>query len=447
MAKRYDVIVVGAGVAGFLAAKAAGENGLEVALLEKNPDPTKRTRACGETLVSMAEYWMGNIVGFNTRDKRIFFSSDGFSFKYDGPYQNLYGMRTYTPNGHKIVFGNLEEQRKKGDYGRVGISFDKEIMFRCMLEEVKACSVDVFPGINVEKVTSTADSVTAEGSGKSFEGKYLIATDGTNSRVAQVTGFNKDRTYYCNLYAISYYISGVEPPEPNVVVNTTVYPKGGGVQCFVFPQATEGIYNMIVLSADPRIDLEAASEYVMKEAFCAPWFKNAKKVRSFSANENCYSPIIEPYKDRVLLAGDAAATQEVENPGAMISGWKAGQAISTAVQEENLGLEVTGISQYINWWKEAYINAYPYELYIKAFSAPLVLTTADDVNYVYSFIKEPMPACWHPYTPGLYSQQAMAKALPIIQQERPDIIQKLQRRNLPPTEIYAEVAKLSKPEL
>jgi len=144
-------------------------------------------------------------------------------------------------------------------------------------------------------------------------------------------------------------------------------------------------------------------------------------------------------------SGDSLSCLPAANPGAMISGWKAGQAISTAVQEENLGLEVTGVSQYINWWKEAYINAYPYEFYIKAFSGPLILTTADDVNYVYSFIKETLPACWHPYTPGVYVGQAMAKVMPIIQRERPDILQKLQRRNLPPTEIYAEVAKLSKP--
>jgi flavin-dependent dehydrogenase len=447
MAKRYDAIVVGAGVAGFLAAKAAGENGLEVALLEKNLDPTRRTRACGESLVSMAEYWFGNIVGFNTRDKRIFFSSDGFSFKYDGPYQNLYGMRIYAPNGHKIELGDLEEQRKKGDHGRVGISFDKEIMFRCLLEEVKSCSVDVFPGINVQKVTSTADSITAEGSGQSFEGRYLIAADGTNSRVARVMGMNEGRTYYCNLHALSYHMSGVESPEPNVVVSTIVYTKEGAAQCFMFPQAAEGIHNILVISVNPKLDLETAFDYLMKEAFCAPWFKNAKKLRSFSANENCYSPIVEPYKDRVLITGDVGATQEVENPGAMVSGWKAGQAITTAVQEENLGLEVTGIAQYTNWWKEIYINYYDQELYIKAFSMPLILTAAEDVNYVYSFIKETMPACWHPYTPGVYVGQAMAKALPTIQQERPDIIQKLQRRSLPPTEIYAEVAKISKPVL
>ena len=48
MAKRYDVIVVGAGPAGFLAAKTAGENGLDVAILERKSDPRQLTRACGE---------------------------------------------------------------------------------------------------------------------------------------------------------------------------------------------------------------------------------------------------------------------------------------------------------------------------------------------------------------------------------------------------------------
>ncbi len=447
MAKRYDVIVVGAGLAGFLAAKAAGENGLEVALLEKNPDPIQHTRACGETIGSMNDYYFGNITGYNSRDKRLFFSFDGFSFKYDGPYQDIYGLRLYIPNGHKIVVGDLEEQRKKGDYGRVGISFDKDIMFRCLLEEVKACSVDVFPGINVQTVTTTADSVTAEGSGKSFEGRYLIAADGTNSRVTQVMGMNEDRTYYCNIYAISYYISDMELPEPNVILRVVDFVKERGAEIYVMPHANKGINNILLISADPRVDLEMTGDYFMKEAFCAPWFKNAKKLRAFSANESCYSPIIEPYKDRVLVAGDVGSTQELENQGAMITGWKAGQAISTAVQEEKLGLEVTGIAQYTKWWKETYIDYYDQEGYMKAFSHGLILTTEEEVNYVYSLMKETLPACWQPYTLGGYLRQAMAKVMPTIQQERPDILQKLKRGGSPPAEIYAELAKLSKPIL
>jgi len=444
MAKKYDVVVVGAGPAGFLAARAAGENGLEVALLEKNPDPTKRTRSCGETIGSMNEYYFGNITGHNARDKRIFFSSDGFSFKYDGPYQYLYGARLYVPSGHRVVIGDLEEQKKKGDFGKVAISFDKDIMLRCMLEEVKACGVDVFPGINVQKVTSTADSVTAEGSGQSFEGRYLIAADGCNSRVAEVMGFNIDRTYYCNLFAISYYMSGVELPEPNVIINIAGFVKGRGCSCYIMPHATEDVHNVTLLSADPRVDLEEACTHFMTKAFCAPWFKNAKKLRAFSANENCYSPIIEPYKDRVLVTGDVGSTQELEHQGAMITGWKAGHAIATAIQEENLGLEVTAISQYADWWKEAYVNRYDQEGYMKAFTHGLILTEEEEVNYVYGLVKEPIPAAWHPYTLGGYLRQAMANVLPTIMQERPDIIQKLQRGGLPITEIYAEVAKLSK---
>ena len=55
----------------------------------------------------------------------------------------------------------------------------------------------------------------------------------------------------------------------------------------------------------------------------------------------------------------------------MLSGCKAGHAISTAVQEKNLGLETTGISHYVNWWKEDYINVGNYVDMMKNY--PLML--------------------------------------------------------------------------
>jgi flavin-dependent dehydrogenase len=447
MAKKYDVIVVGAGPAGLLAAKAAGENGLDVALLEKKADPTQLTRACGQTLISMNEYFFGNIVQYNARDKRICFIPDGFSFKYDGPYMNLYNLVRYTPNGHKIEFGDYDKQKEKGDYGRVGLSFDKEILFQCLLDELKACSVDVFPGINVQQVNNINDGVRVEGSGQSFEGSYIIAADGVNSKIAEVAGFNKDRYYFCNLNCLSYYISGVEPPKPDQVVLIPGFNEQGAFRCYLLPRYTRGEYNLIVISVDPRVKLDTAAEYCINEAFCSPWFKNATKLKTFSAVCNCYSPIIEPYKDRVLVAGDVGSTQELELIGALISGWKAGQALSTAVQEEKLGIKLNGVSQYTNWWKETYIEPGCPEMYMTGMCTPYILSTAEDMNYVYGLINEPVPACWNPYTAANAIRQSMAKAIAIAQKERPDIAQKLERRRLPAKELLTEITKISKPVL
>jgi hypothetical protein len=261
-------------------------------------------------------------------------------------------------------------------------------------------------------------------------------------------GFNKDRTYYWNARAIGYYMSGLEIPDPHdVMVMTSVFQQGGEATLYVAPRPTEGEYNIMVASIDPRVDLEMAFDYFMNKAFCAPWFKKAKKSTVMSAVLSCYSPIIEPYRDRVLIAGDVGAQIELENQGAMLSGWKAGQAVSTAVQEKNLGLENTGISQYVNWWKGAYSNFYDPETHFAGVSLLYTLTT-EELEYFYGLVKETMPALWAPAgTPqGKAVSQAIAKATANLQQERPDIFQKLQRqRSLPKKELMAELTKISKP--
>jgi hypothetical protein len=46
-----------------------------------------------------------------------------------------------------------------------------------------------------------------------------------------------------------------------------------------------------------------------------------------------YGPIVHPFKDNVIFAGDAGWCQEAEMSGAVMCGWKAGNTISYAMQE------------------------------------------------------------------------------------------------------------------
>jgi flavin-dependent dehydrogenase len=55
MNKSFDLIVIGAGPTGLMAAKVAGENGLRVVLIEKKPAIPEMQRACGVMHVLMAE--------------------------------------------------------------------------------------------------------------------------------------------------------------------------------------------------------------------------------------------------------------------------------------------------------------------------------------------------------------------------------------------------------
>jgi flavin-dependent dehydrogenase len=78
----YDVLVVGAGPAGLMAAKTAGENGLRVALLERKEHIVDINRACTMMVLVLNEYIFGERITFNTRDGRLCFPVNGFSVRY-----------------------------------------------------------------------------------------------------------------------------------------------------------------------------------------------------------------------------------------------------------------------------------------------------------------------------------------------------------------------------
>ncbi len=83
---------------------------------------------------------------------------------------------------------------------------------------------------------------------------------------------------------------------------------------------------------------------------------------------------------------------------------------------------------------------------MKNWAIPFILTEPEEIDYLYSLIKEPIRPCFNPYTMSKYLGRAMRKIMPTLQQDRPELVQKLVgKMALPFTEIIADVTKISKP--
>ncbi|MCP4714098.1 MAG: FAD-binding protein [Deltaproteobacteria bacterium] len=448
MNEQYDVVIVGAGPAGLLAARAAGQQGLKTALLDRKSDITRLDRMCGQTLVSMNDYYFGDLVNYNSRGKRIGFLNSGLSFAYDGPVKNCAAWHVYSPNGSRLPFGLPEETRSKGDLGAVGLAYDKEILFGCLLQEVKQAGVEVFTGIDVSDMAPCSSGVLVNGSGRSFTGSYVIAADGTNSRLARLWGFNRGRTFYCYLLSKGLRMRGLSLPASDILISSICFSTVAPGYMFIFPRPYEDEANVAFLTLDPRVDLDQVSRYFMEEnSFFADWFRKAQVLQQQASAQYVFSPVATPYRERVLLAGDTGSCQELENTGAMLSGWKAGNAVAAAVREDRLGLGSRAIADYLKWWQEVYVDGYRHEDYIMNFALPYVLDRQDDFDYICGLVQQALPPCWNPYAASGHLGQLMQRLAPTIQKERPDLMPKLARMAQPMTEVLASTTKACEPLL
>ncbi|MBW2653002.1 MAG: FAD-dependent monooxygenase, partial [Deltaproteobacteria bacterium] len=157
MSELYDVIIVGAGPGGAMAAKVAGENGLNAALIERKTDIKTIRRIC-TMIINIDEENFGEYITYNYRDKRFVFPHNGFSIKYDGPFRNVYGFHIVTPCGNRFRIGD-SDKGKSGEQPPVGLMIDKGLWCQIMVDEAKENGVDVFTNTNINNVRKESDCV------------------------------------------------------------------------------------------------------------------------------------------------------------------------------------------------------------------------------------------------------------------------------------------------
>lgn len=431
MSKNYDVVIVGAGPAGLMAAKTAGENGLSVALIERKSIVSDINRACSMMVVTLTGKYLEERVLLNTREKRFCFPRYGFSVPYDGPHRDFYSWNIFSHKGNKVQLGDYTANAAKGEAGRISAVYHKEALLKNLLSEARNYRVDVYNPYNVIGTRTENGKVqvfTSEGT--IFSGTFVIAADGRSSRIAASLGLNKNRKYYGTASTLGYEMTGVEPPEKFALVQIFL-DDSVPMRVWMTPRAGADEHFAMIGCLHPEADMAAAFDRFITRGPFASWFSRAEKKRCLPIVGNMYAHIEDPYKDQVMLISDAVWCQEAEMTGAIISGWKAAAAVTCALVEGKISRE--GVADYLNWWRDEVIRKYDYRDMIGNVVMPYCLTP-EDIDFLLSKIKKTLTGILDPYETPKIVGEAMAQIMPEVAAERPEIFRKLQTMRATPLE-------------
>ena len=209
MKNRLDLLIIGAGPAGLMAAKRAAELGLTVKIVEIKKDLVPVKRACSAQFVT-DEGYENETVKIN--GDRIIFTNNNFSIKYTGEFLNITDNHYHSPSGHKIHLAH-------SDHRPFAIKFDKGQLLKDLWNECEKLGVELLLDTIACKGKDLGSHVIVDVKNNkkiySIEAKKLIIAEGANARLTGLFGFNKNRTHYGTPSVFSCIMEGTTGFESN----------------------------------------------------------------------------------------------------------------------------------------------------------------------------------------------------------------------------------------
>jgi flavin-dependent dehydrogenase len=308
---------------------------------------------------------------------------------------------------------------------------DKGLLIQTMVDEAEANGVEVFNNTNINNVRKESDCVViTDNRGNEYRGKFVIAADGVNSRIGRILGFNKERIFLGTYkdYARAY--EGAEIPEEDVLM----FCMGWNCSISLAPELPAGHFHVSAASYDVYADLDAEMDRFLSSEPFASWFKNAKEIHHrTSCVSNIASPIQVPFKDNVLLLGDAGWMQETSIMGAIMPGWSAAHAVTEALIRGEINQE--GVKHYLDWWDKYLYQPYGKRLASSGSAEIRDFLKPEDIDYLAGLVPEVQPPTMNFFMIMRTIGRAFAEVLPQIQEERPDIMQRMMAMRSVPREM------------
>ncbi|HEV2166366.1 MAG TPA: geranylgeranyl reductase family protein [Thermoplasmata archaeon] len=313
MGERFDVVVVGAGPGGSLAARAAAEGGARTLLVDQRAELGQPVQ-CGEFLPAPEE--LADIFPFPSLIRSA----------YDLPVGSILretdSMACIAPGGRRYRF-------PLHGFSVARRSFDKALALRA---EGAGAELRYPAG-----VTQVRGGTVSFASGRTVSARVVIGADGPLSTVARGAGFAPPRELYRMITATS---PGDFPSEIDLYFGS-VAPGG---YAWVIPKSGEANVGLGVThlpqgaSLGSLLDRFLASEGIAPAADATRWWVPIG------------APPESAVRGRSLLVGDAAnfvmATNGGGIPTAMISGWDAGVVAAAHVRAG------APLSEYDRRWKD-----------------------------------------------------------------------------------------------
>jgi len=414
---KYDLIVVGGGPGGLMAAKTAAEDGLKVIVIERKKNITEINRICSQNLymrkphptrkkMSADGYIEPVALEFSYHTTKFIFPGPGFSLEYNGPIKPYYNWIEVSPSKHCIY------ARKDNPWAWF---YDKEVFCSELLASAQNAGAEVWPetiGMGAENIPGGV-RVSARGKSgdQTLEARAAIAADGGDSQIVASLGFNKKRLVLMpEVKMVGYDIEGAEcdlPPNSFV--------------CFCIPSINQLMVvfwgHMAGNISRLSTGTEETCEKLMVHPTYASWFRHARVVKKTGWTGTIRTPVLEPVEGNVVVVGDAGAPIETWTQGAVASAYMGVKAI----EKELSGRK--GYAEYIDWWQKAfYFNTYDYfSMVMRQFALANAWADDDEVDFIYSLLEDLEDNV------GRLPQILIDENLELIKERRPQFYERLQK--------------------
>jgi len=412
----YDVVVIGAGPTGLMAAKRGAEKGLKVVVIERKRDVSKIRRACCSHFVMDDGY---ESEALQVTDGKIVFPRNGFEIRYEGPTLNITDKYFNSPKSHTIHFSHQNRQP-------IGIKFDKGKLLQGLMEECEQLGVECIMGTVAYKAQDTTDGVKVHavsgGTKSTVNARKGIVADGANAHITESLGMNKERKYYHIALAEKYIVDGINDFEPlswnfffgrafrshaPVIIGPSFY--------------SNDVVEVTIMGSRNKIPV-AIFKKVTTDSPLAHMFRGSKLIDKHACSLRTFDSLQVPCKGNVLVAGDSAAYIEVEVQGGLMCGYHAANAIASELNGEN------GFEQYTTWWQKSFeFNSDDYLKVAQGYA--LVPAYSDgELDYMFSLTEdEVLEGTFSQYKTPKVMWASILRHKDKIAREKPDLYKKVSK--------------------